>query len=134
MKWKTKKTTWVFLYIKYSKFWSVSWNISLSTNLLFLKSVIPTFFIPFLFHFLSSLRHIKLSYILELIIFLATYFTKTSDELVTQYRIFGYMKSASNWFKRQVDQGIFSYFLPNFWHIWWFFQVNHDKGSSSSQV
>ena len=24
MKWKTKKTTWVFLYIKYSKFWSVS--------------------------------------------------------------------------------------------------------------
>ena len=24
MKWNTKKTTWVFLYIKYSKFWSVS--------------------------------------------------------------------------------------------------------------
>ena len=24
MKWKTKKTTWVFLYIKYSKFWSIS--------------------------------------------------------------------------------------------------------------
>ena len=31
--------TWVFLYIKYSKFWSVShWNFSLSANLLFLKS------------------------------------------------------------------------------------------------
>ena len=33
---KRKKPTWVFLYIKYSK--AFRWNISLSANLLFLKS------------------------------------------------------------------------------------------------
>ena len=34
-----KKTTWVFLYIKMANFEAFRWNISLSTNLLFLKSV-----------------------------------------------------------------------------------------------
>ena len=34
MIWKTKKTTWVFIYIKHSKIWSIL----LSANLLFLKS------------------------------------------------------------------------------------------------
>ena len=35
-----KKNTWVFLYIKYSKFGAFRWNISLSANLLFMKSAI----------------------------------------------------------------------------------------------
>ena len=34
------KTTWVLLYIKFSKFEVFCWNISFSTNLLFLKSVL----------------------------------------------------------------------------------------------
>ena len=46
-----------------------------------------------------------------------------SDWSGTRNRIFGFPDSAEKWVEVKLNKG-FLHFLPNFWHIWWFFKVS----------
>ena len=49
---------------------------------------------------------------------------------VSEIRIFGYLESSAiKMCLRQFEPRIL-FILPNFWHIWWFFKMEHNKGAA----